>query len=176
MALCSWISVCCSAGPNESKAPIGLVRLVTAWHAFASATSSLYHHLATEHWNHLNQYEGPKGFFWSLSLSAASLLTLPNHLTGTIIEKIYVPSALNVSRTNYSGVRGGQYSIVVVKEEQWIAVVRLDKGDTLVVHCNPDHYGMKNVGERIHFREYEGSILHIRYFAHGEEEGSVKSK
>lgn len=94
----------------------------------------------------------------------------PDHMEGTVIEKIYVPSTVQSSGTPYSGTRRGAYSVTSVKEEQWIAVVLTDKGDTLTVHCHPDHYGNKQVGDHIHFREYEGSLLHIKYFAHGEEE------
>jgi hypothetical protein len=72
--------------------------------------------------------------------------------------------------------RRGQNFVKAVKEEQWIAVVRTNAGDTLTVHLQPNHYGMKNVGDRIRFREYQGSLIHIRYFAHGEEEGDTLSK
>lgn len=96
----------------------------------------------------------------------------PDHLQGIVIEKIYVPSKVKVGDTPYGGVRRGRYSIRVVQEEQWIAVVRTAEGDTLTVHCQPDHYGARNIGDPIRFREYKGSLLHIRYFAHGEEEGS----
>lgn len=95
----------------------------------------------------------------------------PDHLTGTVIEKIYVPSNLRYADTPYGGTKRAAYSIRVVKEEQWIAIVRTDAGDTLTVHCHPDHYGQKEVGDRIRFKEYQGSLIHIDYLAHGEEEG-----
>lgn len=95
----------------------------------------------------------------------------PDHMEGTVVEKIYVPSKLVVSDTPYGGAKRGQYSVKAVKEEQWIAVVLTDAGDTLTVHCHPDHYGQKEVGDRIRFKEYQGSLIHISYFAHGEEEG-----
>jgi hypothetical protein len=93
----------------------------------------------------------------------------PEHLSGTVIEKIFVPASKVVGGTP-QGMRRGGYTVATVREDQWIAVVRTDKGDTLTVHCDPKHYGQKEVGERIKFREYEGSLLHISYFAHGEEE------
>ncbi|MBL7848343.1 MAG: hypothetical protein JNL40_12800 [Cyclobacteriaceae bacterium] len=94
----------------------------------------------------------------------------PEHMTGRVVEKIHIPSKLQYADTPYGGMKRGAYSIRVVNEEQWIAVVRTDEGDTLTVHCHPDHYGQKEVGDRIRFREYQGSLIHIRYFAHGEEE------
>lgn len=96
----------------------------------------------------------------------------PEHMTGTVIEKIYVPSNVRYENTPYGGTRRAAYTIRVVREEQWIAVVRTDTGDTLTVHCHPDHYGQKEVGDRIKFREYQGSLIHIDYFMHGEEEGT----
>jgi len=96
----------------------------------------------------------------------------PDHLQGIVIEKIHVPSRIKVGDTPYGGVRRGRYYIHAVQEEQWIAVVRTVKGDTLTVHCHPDHYGNKNIGDPIRFREYQGSLVHVRYFAHGEEEGT----
>lgn len=96
----------------------------------------------------------------------------PDHLQGIVIEKIHVPSRVKNGDTPYGGVRRGQYSIHAVQEEQWIAVVLTTAGDTLSVHCHPDHYGTKNVGDPIQFREYQGSLIHIKFFAHGEEEGN----
>ena len=107
-----------------------------------------------------------------LAVFAGSFVfTVPDHLEGEVIEKIYVPSKLKIGDTPYGGMRRGQYSVKAVQEEQWIAVVRTDEGDTLTVHCQPEHYGVKNVGDRIKFLEYQGSLIHIDYFAHGEEEG-----
>lgn len=94
----------------------------------------------------------------------------PDHMAGRVIEKIHIPPKLKYADTPYGGMKRGAYSIRVVNEEQWIAVVRTDEGDTLTVHCHPDHYGQKEVGDRIKFREYQGSLIHIRYLAHGEEE------
>ncbi len=99
----------------------------------------------------------------------------PEHLEGIVVEKIYVPSQLVVGDTPTGGMRRGQNFVKAVKEEQWIAIVRTNAGDTLTVHLQPNHYGMKNVGDRIRFREYQGSLIHIRYFAHGEEEGDTLS-
>lgn len=98
----------------------------------------------------------------------------PEHLTGIVIEKIYVPAKRKTGGTP-QGMRRGGYTITLVQEEQWIAVVRTEKGDTLTVHCHPDHYGQKNVGDPIKFREYDGSLIHIDYFAHGDEEGETVS-
>jgi len=95
----------------------------------------------------------------------------PDHLQGTVIEKIYIPSNLQISD---APVRRGRYYVKAVREEQWIAIVVTDKGDTLKVHCDPKHYGTRNVGDRIKFRDYEGSLIHIDYFAHAEEEGEEK--
>lgn len=107
-----------------------------------------------------------------LAVFAGSFVfTAPDHLEGTVIEKIYVPSRLKVGDTPYGGMKRGQYFVKAVQEDQWIAVVRTDGGDTLTVHCQPEHYGEKNVGDRIKFLEYQGSLVHIDYFARGEEEG-----
>jgi hypothetical protein len=98
------------------------------------------------------------------------LFSEPDHRQGTIIEKIFIPARLVTGATPYGGVKRGNYSITIQKEEQWIAVVRMGNGEILKVHCLPRHYQTKNVGDVIHFKKYEGKLLHIEYFAHNEEE------
>ena len=97
------------------------------------------------------------------------LFSKPEHLQGTVVEKIFVPS-YSVSSGRYGSIRKGNYAINTVKEEQWIAVVKLDRGDTLAVHCHVSHYQSTNVGDAIKFNKYEGHLFHIQYFAHNEEE------
>jgi hypothetical protein len=98
------------------------------------------------------------------------LFSDPEHYEGLIVEKIYVPPKNNIGQTLYGGVRRSKYFITAQVADQWIAVVRLDSGDTLTVHCMPEHYQVKNVGDKIHFKKYEGKHFHIQYFAHSEEE------
>ncbi len=62
------------------------------------------------------------------------LFSKPAHISGIIIEKIFVP-AHTYSGGPYGGNRRGNYTITTAQEEQWIAIVRTDKGDTLKVHC-----------------------------------------
>lgn len=113
---------------------------------------------------------GSAGFIGAIVLIGSFVFAPAEHLEGTIIEKIYVPAERKVGPTPYGGVRRRPYSVTVVPEEQWIAIVLTERGDTLKVHCHPGHHAVKNVGDRIKFREYEGSLIHIDYFAHGEEE------
>jgi hypothetical protein len=99
------------------------------------------------------------------------LFSAPDHRTGVVIEKIFVPArSVTGAAPGMGGMRRGGYSITSQKEEQWIAVVRMENGDTLKVHCHPGQYKAKNVGDVIHFKKYEGKLLHIEYFAHNEEE------
>jgi hypothetical protein len=97
------------------------------------------------------------------------LFSKPGHVQGKVIEKIYVPP-YTVSGGNYIGVRRGNYGVTTQKEEQWIAIVRTDEGDTLRVHCHVSHYEKTNIGDVIKFNKYEGHLFHISYFAHNEEE------
>ncbi len=98
------------------------------------------------------------------------LFSKPKHLQGTIIEKIFVPARTVVGSTPYGGARRSNYFITVQRTEQWIAIVKMEPGDTLLVHCLSKHYNSKNVGDPIHFKKYEGEHFHIKYFAHNEEE------
>ena len=93
------------------------------------------------------------------------LFSEPGHLEGTIIEKIFVPA-----RTASGFTVRSNYAITVQREDQWIAIVKMETTDTLLVHCVASHYKTKNVGDRIHFKKYEGKHFHIKYFAHNEEE------
>ncbi len=98
------------------------------------------------------------------------LFSAPDHLQGTIIEKIFIPAHNVTAATPYSGVRRSTYSISVQKEEQWIAIVKMENGDTVQVHCKASHYKLKNEGDMLHFKKFEGKHFHIKYFAHREEE------
>ncbi len=98
-----------------------------------------------------------------------SLFSPPVHLQGKIVEKIFVP-AHTVTGGPYGGNRRGNYMITTAAEEQWIAIVKTDTGDTLKVHCHASHYQDKNVGDMITFNRYDGHLFHIDYFAHNEEE------
>ncbi len=98
------------------------------------------------------------------------LFSQPRHLQGIIIEKIFVPARGAVGGSPFWGAHRGNYVVTVQKQAQWIAVVKMNSGDTLSVHCVPSHYDIKAVGDTIHFKRYEGEHLHIQYFAHNEEE------
>ncbi len=97
------------------------------------------------------------------------MFSKPEHLKGVIIEKIFVP-AHTYSGGPYGGNRRGNYTITTQQEEQWIAIVKTDKGDTLKVHCHSSHYESTDVGNTIYFKKYEGHLLHVDYFTHNEEE------
>lgn len=99
------------------------------------------------------------------------LFSKPDHITGIIIEKFFVP-AHTYSGGPYGGNRRGNYTITTAQEEQWIAIVRTDKGDTLKVHCHASHYETTELGNLIHFKKYEGHLFHVDYFAHNEEEAN----
>jgi hypothetical protein len=102
-------------------------------------------------------------------VSIDSLFSPPIHLQGQIVEKIFVP-AHTVTGGPYGGNRRGNYMITTAAEEQRIAIVTTNSGDTLKVHCHSSHYQDKNVGDMITFNKYEGHLFHIDYFAHNEEE------
>jgi len=97
------------------------------------------------------------------------LFSKPDHLEGVVIEKIFVPGRMASGDTPYGGAKRSKYFVTHQKEEQWIALVKVSN-DTLTVHCHPDHYKIKNVGDVIHFKKYDGHLVHIEYFAHNEEE------
>jgi hypothetical protein len=98
------------------------------------------------------------------------LFSKPDHLEGIVTEKIFIPSKTATGDTPYGGVRRGSYTITVQQEEQWIAMVRMEDGNLVSVHCHADHYKTKNVGDVIRFKKYEGKLFHIKFFAHNEEE------
>jgi hypothetical protein len=97
------------------------------------------------------------------------LFSKPDHVTGIIVEKIFVP-AHTYSGGPYGGNRRGNYTVTTAQEEQWIAIVKTDTGDTLKVHCHFSHYENTAIGSSIHFKKYEGHLFHIDYFAHNEED------
>lgn len=98
------------------------------------------------------------------------LFSKPDHLEGIIIEKIFIPARTSTGDTPYGGMRRGNYIITAQQQEQWIAIVKMSKGDTLRVHCPAKYYEIKNVGDLLHFKKYEGKLFHISYFVHNEVE------
>lgn len=97
------------------------------------------------------------------------LFSSPDHQQGVIIEKIFVPGKHITGDTPYGGVKRSKYFVTHQKEDQWVAIVVIE-GDTVKVHCHPEHYKTKEVGDVIHFKKYDGHLVHIDYFAHNEEE------
>ena len=102
-------------------------------------------------------------------ISVDLLFSKPDHLQGVLLEKIFVPGRLSTGDTPYASKRS-RYFVTHQKEDQWVAIVKTDEGDTLKVHCLMDHYETKKVGDRIHFKKYDGHLIHIDYFAHNEED------
>jgi hypothetical protein len=98
------------------------------------------------------------------------LFSKPEHLEGVIVEKIFVPGQLVSSQTAYGGARRSRYFITHQREDQWVAIVTVPSGDTLAVHCRMDHYNSKGLGDNLKFKKYDGHLVHIKYFAHNEEE------
>jgi hypothetical protein len=97
------------------------------------------------------------------------LFSAPEHEQGVIIDKIFVPGKSITGDTPYGGVKRSKYFVTHQKQDQWVAIVVVNN-DTIKVHCHPDHYKVKEVGEVIHFKKYDGHHVHIDYFAHNEEE------
>src|SRR6218665_1300518 len=97
------------------------------------------------------------------------LFSEPDHQQGVIIEKIFVAGRLSTGDTPYASKRS-RYFVTHQKEDQWVAIVRTEEGDTLKVHCNMDHYQTKEVGDVMHFKRYDGELVHVSYLAHNEEE------
>lgn len=97
------------------------------------------------------------------------LFSKPDHQQGVILEKIFVPGKMVTGDTPYASKRS-RYFVTHQKEDQWVAIVKTEDGDTLKVHCPMDHYETKKVGDRMHFKKYDGHLVHIDYFAHNEEE------
>lgn len=96
------------------------------------------------------------------------LFSPPTVQQGVVTELLFVPAKAVASYTPLVGRKIGDHSIVVAREEQWIAAVQ--KEDELVqVHCTKEHYEQLNVGDTLQFKKYEGQVFHIKYFAHYED-------
>lgn len=98
------------------------------------------------------------------------LFSKPTEQKGVIVEKIYVPAHNATGYTPYGGARRGNYFITSQQVEQWIAIIKTDTGDLVPVHCKIKHYNERNIGDTLIYKKYEGEHLHIKYFAHYEEE------
>ncbi|MCA4899909.1 MAG: hypothetical protein ACK514_15180 [Bacteroidota bacterium] len=96
----------------------------------------------------------------------------PIIMEGVVIEKAFVEKQMAgaPSITPYNRYKSYDYVIQSQKHEQWIAFVKTDDGKVLKVHCTSDHYGQKQVGDKMRFKEYTGGLLGIEYFAHNEED------
>jgi hypothetical protein len=97
------------------------------------------------------------------------LASPPTMQEGTVTELLFIDSHDVASYTPYSGRKIGDQAIVVVKDAQYIAVVKDDKGNHFQVHCTKEHYDQLAVGDKLKYKRYEGKMFHIRYFAHYED-------
>ena len=104
-----------------------------------------------------------------VAVSYDLLFSKPDHLDGVILEKIFVPGKMVTGDTPY-GSKRSRYFVTHQKEDQWVAIVKTIYGDTLKVHCPMDHYHSKEVGDVMHFKKYDGHLVHIDFFAHNEED------
>lgn len=99
-----------------------------------------------------------------------TLFSPPEHTQGIIVEKVFVAGHTKSGETPYGGVKRSRYFVTHQRDDQWVAFVKVATGDTLQVHCTSDHFEDKNVGDVLHFKKYEGHLLHIKFLAHNEEE------
>ena len=97
------------------------------------------------------------------------LFSKPDLQEGVILEKTFIPGTPNTGDTPYAGARRGNFFVTVHRDDQWIALVKMKNGEKVQVHCLLEHYQTKNVGDVILFKQYEGHLTHIEYFAHNEE-------
>lgn len=102
-------------------------------------------------------------------LSWDILFSQPVTQEGTVTELINIPAKGVTTYTPYRGRKIGDHAITAQKDEQHIAVVRIESGEEYQVHCTPEHYDQLKVGDRITFKKYDGGTLHIRWFAHYED-------
>lgn len=106
------------------------------------------------------------------------LFSKPHLMKGVIVDKVFVPSKNNTGphALPYGKYRSYDYAIQAEKDEQWIAFVKIEDGKVLKVNCHSNHYGIKNIGDTLHFKEYTGDLLHIDYFSHNEEDEELEGK
>ena len=97
------------------------------------------------------------------------LFSKPDLQGGVILEKTFIRGTPVTGSTPYAGARRGNFFVTVHKDDQWIALVKTKDGEKMQVHCLLEHYQTKNVGDTILFKQYEGKLTHIEYFAHNEE-------
>jgi hypothetical protein len=97
------------------------------------------------------------------------LFSKPDLQAGVILEKTFIPGTSITGDTPYAGSRRGNFFVTVHKDDQWMALIKTEVGDTLQVHCLIEHFNTKNIGDTIRFKRYEGELTHIEYFAHNEE-------
>jgi len=99
------------------------------------------------------------------------LFSPPTTQEGTITELLYIKGHNVATYTPYQGRKVGDHAIVVARDEQYIAIVKSDKGELFQVHFKTkEHYDQLKVGDRLKYKKYEGQMFHIRYFAHYEDQ------
>jgi len=105
------------------------------------------------------------------------LFSKPLIMKGVIVDKIHVPSksAAGPHVLPYGNYKSYDYTINAEKHDQWIAFVKVNDGSILKVNCHTDHYDIKQVGDTLHFKEYNGDLLGIDYFSHNEEDEELEN-
>lgn len=88
---------------------------------------------------------------------------------GTIVKMEFLPGKVQ-SGVYRMGSRARPQLISSKSHDRWIAVVRMQNGDTVLVECKKHHFENKEVGHDMEFKEFKGGTLEIKYFAHSEEQ------
>jgi hypothetical protein len=105
------------------------------------------------------------------------LFSKPLIMQGIIVEKVYMPHENNSAQNvlPYSKYKSRDYMVTAQQHEQWVAFVKLEDDQILKVHCHTDHFGQKQIGDTLHFKEYTGELFGIDYFAHNEEDEELEN-
>ena len=97
------------------------------------------------------------------------LFSKPEFHEGTIIDLEFVEGRLQSGQYRL-GSKARPQLITAQAHDRWIAIVKMNSGDTVLVECQKHHFDNKEIGGVLRFKEFYGGSLEIKYFAHNEEE------
>lgn len=97
------------------------------------------------------------------------LFSKPEIHEGVIVEMHFVEGRVQSGQFRL-GSRARPQLMSTQRHDRWIAVVRMESGDTTLVECKKHHFDGKSIGGTLKFKEFQGGTFEIKYFAHSEEQ------
>ncbi len=97
------------------------------------------------------------------------LFNKPEIHKGVIVKMEFIPGKIQSGQYRMGSKSRPQMN-TASRHDKWMATVRMKDGRIVEVDCKQHHFENKEIGSVLHFKEFKGGTLEIKYFSHSEED------